>query len=60
MCFSDGMFNYHLKIAEDIFEIIKNPFDLVFTNNNDNIQSFAVLKQEISVLPNIQVSLTEQ
>ena len=34
---TNSKFGNHIKIAEDIFEIIKNPFDLVFTNNNDNI-----------------------
>lgn len=32
---TNSKFGNHIKIAEDIFEIIQNPFDLVFSNNNN-------------------------
>lgn len=47
MLMTNSKFGNHIKVAENIFEIIKNPFDLVLTNNNIYYEKVSSIGKEM-------------
>lgn len=52
MLMTNSKFGNHIKVAENIFEIIKNPFDLVLTNNNIYYEKVSSIGKEMRNLNN--------